>query len=147
MTLFKSCSRNFDASINMALVNGGFLHYTDMEKFLKKNLLLWNGRSDFEIISHKCSLSDPFQKVFANFLSSINMALVNGGFLPYTDMKKLQKKKRRKKWLWSSHKFRWAVQGHFGPPVYYHYYLFDWLSIIFFYVIDVSRDSTEGEKL
>ena len=33
----------------MALVNGGFLHYTDMKKFLK-NLLLRNCGSDFEII-------------------------------------------------------------------------------------------------
>ena len=33
----------------MALVNGGFLHYTDMKKFLK-NLLLRNRWSDFEII-------------------------------------------------------------------------------------------------
>ena len=32
----------------MALVNGGFLHYTDMKKFLKN--LLRNGWSDFEII-------------------------------------------------------------------------------------------------
>ena len=34
----------------MALVNGGFLHYTDMKTFLK-NLLLRNPWSDFEIIS------------------------------------------------------------------------------------------------
>ena len=33
----------------MALVNGGFLHYTEMKKFLK-NLLLRNRWSDFEII-------------------------------------------------------------------------------------------------
>ena len=33
----------------MALVNGGFLHYTDMKKFLK-NLFLRNRWSDFEII-------------------------------------------------------------------------------------------------
>ena len=33
----------------MALVNEGFLHHTDMKKFLK-NLLLRNRRSDFEII-------------------------------------------------------------------------------------------------
>ena len=33
----------------MALVNGGFLHYTDMKKFLK-NLFLRNNCSDFEII-------------------------------------------------------------------------------------------------
>ena len=33
----------------MALVKGGFLHYTDMKKFLK-NLVLRNRWSDFEII-------------------------------------------------------------------------------------------------
>ena len=51
----------------MALVNGGFLHYTDMKKFFK-NFLLRNRWSDFEIISQECSLGDPFQKLFANFL-------------------------------------------------------------------------------
>ena len=54
----------------MALVYGGFLHYTDMEKFLK-NLVLRNLWSDF----------DP----------SINTALVNGNFLHYMDMKKFLK--------------------------------------------------------
>ena len=49
MTLFKYCLRNFDLSLNMALLNWGFLHYTDMKKFLK-NLLLKNRWSDFEII-------------------------------------------------------------------------------------------------
>ena len=62
---FKNCWRNFDPSINMALVNGGFLHYRDMEKFLKN--LLRNYWSDFEIISQECSLGDPFQKLFAKF--------------------------------------------------------------------------------
>ena len=52
----------------MALVNGGFLHYMDMKKFLK-NLLLLNRWSDFEIISQECSLGDPFQRLFAKFLS------------------------------------------------------------------------------
>ena len=52
VTLFKNCMQNFDLSINMALVNGGFLHYTDMEKFLK-NLFLRNRWSDFEIISQE----------------------------------------------------------------------------------------------
>ena len=51
----------------MALVNGSFLHYMDMKKFLK-NLLLRNRWSDFEIISQECSLSDFFQK-FAKFWS------------------------------------------------------------------------------
>ena len=36
----------------MALVNGGFLKYTDMKKFLK-NLVLRNHWSDFEIISQE----------------------------------------------------------------------------------------------
>ena len=35
----------------MALVNGGFLHYTDMKKFIKN--LLRNCWSDFEIISQE----------------------------------------------------------------------------------------------
>ena len=66
MTLFKNCLRNFDWSRNMALVNGGFLHYTEMKKFLKI-LLLWNSWLDFEIISQTCSLGYPFQKLFAKF--------------------------------------------------------------------------------
>ena len=36
----------------MAPLNGGFLHYTDMKKFLK-NFVLRNHWSDFEIISQK----------------------------------------------------------------------------------------------
>ena len=36
----------------MVLVNGGFLHLTDMKKFLK-NLVLRNRWSDFEIISQE----------------------------------------------------------------------------------------------
>ena len=36
----------------MALVNGGFLLYTDMKKFLK-NFVLRNHWSDFEIISQE----------------------------------------------------------------------------------------------
>ena len=74
----------------MALVNGGFLHYRDMKKFLKK-LLLQNCWSDFEIISQECSLGDPFKKSLQNFDPSINMALVNGGFSHYRDMKKFLK--------------------------------------------------------
>ena len=89
MTLFKSCSRNFDLSINMALVNGGFLHYMDMKKFLKN--LLRNRWSDFEIISQECSLCDLFKNCSQNFYLSINMALVNGGFLHYTYITKFLK--------------------------------------------------------
>ena len=74
----------------MALVNGGFLHYMDMKKFLK-NLLLRNRWSDFEIISQECSWGNPFQKCSQNFDPSINMALVNEGFLYYMDMKKFLK--------------------------------------------------------
>ena len=53
-----------------------------------KDLLLRNCLSDFEIISQECSLGDPFQKCSQNFDLSISMALVNGGFLHSTDMKK-----------------------------------------------------------
>ena len=73
--------------------NSGY-HSNKMEFFQQffKNILLWNYWSDFEIISQECSLSDPFQKLFAKFWSVQNMALVNGGFLHYTDMKKFLKK-------------------------------------------------------
>ena len=74
----------------MALVNVGYSHYRDMKRFLKNNLLR-NCWSDFEIISQECSLGDPFQKLFAKFDLSINMALVNGGFLHYMVMKKFLK--------------------------------------------------------
>ena len=86
---FQKLLRNFDPSIKMALVNGGCLHYMDMKKFLKN--LLWNRWSDFEIISQECSLGDPFKKCSRNFDPSINMAVVNGGFLHYMDMKKFLK--------------------------------------------------------
>ena len=75
----------------MALVNGSFLHYRNMKKFLK-NLLLQNCWSDFEIISQECSLVDLFQKYSRNFDLSVNMALVNGGFSHYRDIKKFLKK-------------------------------------------------------
>ena len=52
----------------VALVNGGFLHYTEMKEFFK-NLLLWNRWSDCEIISQICSLGDPFQKLLVKFWS------------------------------------------------------------------------------
>ena len=52
----------------MALVNGGYLHYMEIKKFLRI-LLLWNGLSEFEIISQGCSLNDPFQKLFVKFWS------------------------------------------------------------------------------
>ena len=68
VTLFKNCSWNFDPSKNVALVNGGYLHYTEIKEF-SKNLLLWNRWSDFEIISQGCSLGDPFQNSFVKFWS------------------------------------------------------------------------------
>ena len=41
-----------------------------------------NRWSNFEMISRKCSLDDPFQKLFA---------LVNGGYLHYTTMREVLK--------------------------------------------------------
>ena len=53
----------------MALVNGGFLLYMDMKKKFLKNHILQNRWSGFEIISQEYSLCNPFQKLFAKFLS------------------------------------------------------------------------------
>ena len=74
----------------MALLNGGFLHYTDMKNFLK-NLLLQNRWSDFEIISLECSFGDPFQKLFAKFWSVNKHGSSDLGLLHYMDMKKFLK--------------------------------------------------------
>ena len=76
--LFKKLSTKFDP-----IKNSGF-HGNEMEFFKQffKNLL-WNRRSDFEIISQECSLGDPFQILSAKFWSVYKMALVNGGFLHY----------------------------------------------------------------
>ena len=70
----------------MAMVNGGFLHYTDMKKFYEN--LLRNCWPDFEIISQKSSSIDLSQNCSENFDSLINMTLVNGGYLHCTDRKK-----------------------------------------------------------
>ena len=77
----------------MTLVNWGFLHCMNMKYFLLRNI--W---SDFEIISQECSLGDLLQILFANFDPSVNMALVNGGFLHYTDLKKYLNNLRRNRW-------------------------------------------------
>ena len=157
----------------MALVNEGFLHYSDMKNFLKN--LLWNRWSDFKIILQKCSLGDPFQRLFAKFWSvykhgygewglfawyrleeilknllwnywsdfkklfhrnvpwvtlfkncwqnfdlSINMVLVNGGYL-YGHKEILVnsslKVTKKKKLARLSQKFRWTIQGHLSPLV------------------------------
>ena len=52
-----------------SIKNSGY-HGNEIEffkQFLKS--LLWNRWSDFEIISHECSLGDPFQKLIAKFWS------------------------------------------------------------------------------
>ena len=66
VTFFKSCSQNFDPSINMSLVNEGFLHYTDIKKFLNRSsspkplVRFWNNLQ-------KCYSSDLSQKLLAKF--------------------------------------------------------------------------------
>ena len=67
-----------------------FLQSRDMKKFLKN--LLRNWRSDFEIISQECSLSDPSQKVLVKFWSIVKHGSSERGlFSLYMDMKKLLK--------------------------------------------------------
>ena len=70
----------------MALVNEGYLHYREMKKFLKI-LLLRHVWSDFEMISQKGSLDDPFQKLL--FVKKHGSG--DRGYLHRTDMKKLLK--------------------------------------------------------
>ena len=54
-----------------------------------KNLLLWNRWSDFELISQDIPWVTLFKNCSWNFDMSINMALVNGGYLHCRDMKKI----------------------------------------------------------
>ena len=61
-----------------------------MKKFLKI-LLLRHVWSDFEMISQKGSLDDPFQKLLAKFLSFKKHGSGDTGYLHRTDMKKLLK--------------------------------------------------------
>ena len=62
----------------------------DMKKFLK-NPILRNCWSDFDIISQEYFWVTLFKKCARNFDPPINMALVNGGFSHYRDMKKFLK--------------------------------------------------------
>ena len=93
-------------------MNGGYFHYTDMNKFLKN---LWNYWSDFEIMSKKCSLSDPFQKLFAKFWSVNKHGISEWGLLALYEHKEIlvnsSLKVTKKNWLRSSQKFRWAIQA------------------------------------
>ena len=75
----------------MAVVNGSFLHYMAMKKFLK-NLLLRNWWSEFEIISQECSLGDPFQKLFVKFLSVHKHGCGEWGLLALYGLEEILKK-------------------------------------------------------
>ena len=66
---------------------GGLFAFYGLKEILKI-FLLRNCWSEFGIILQNCSLDDPRQKCLQNFDPSINMAVVNGGFLHYTDIKK-----------------------------------------------------------
>ena len=89
-TSLLSIEKHADLSVNMALVNRGFLHYRDMKKFLK-NLLLRNCWSDFELFHRNVLWVTHYKNCSKNFDLPKNVALVNGGFLHYMDMKKFLK--------------------------------------------------------
>ena len=80
----------------MALVNGDFLHHTNMKKFLKIY-----SETTGQILKY-LHRNVPWVTLFKNcsqiFDPSINMALVNGGFLHCTDIKKFLKNLLRKRW-------------------------------------------------
>ena len=69
-------------------------HGNEIEFFKQffKNLLLWNRWSDFEIISQKCSLCDPFQNLFAKFWSIHKHSSCEWGLLALYGHKEVLKK-------------------------------------------------------
>ena len=73
VTLIKNCLRILNPSKNMALANGGYLHYTDIRKFLDI-LLFRNGMPDFEMI-----LWWPFSKIVREILICIQTWLWGRG--------------------------------------------------------------------
>ena len=75
----------------MALVNGGFLHYIDMKKFLKNFFFPKTACQILKKFHRNAPWVTLFKNCSRNFDQSINMALVNGGFLHYRDMKKFLK--------------------------------------------------------
>ena len=86
--VLKNCLQNIDLSINMALVSGDYLHYTDMKKFSK----LFFSETSGQLLkdSHRNVLRVTFFKSFQrNSNQSIKMALMNGGY--YTNMWKFLK--------------------------------------------------------
>ena len=75
----------------MALVNGGFLHYRDMKKLLKKIFFSETAGQILKKFHRNVPWVTLFKNRSQNFDLSINMALVNGDFLHYMDMKKFLK--------------------------------------------------------
>ena len=95
-TFFKICVRNFDRSRNMALVNGGYLLSTEIKELLKI-LLFWNCWSDFERTFTGDLLKIAWQNI--DFVSVFQYLRKKKGYGPQ--------------------KFRWAIQGHLGPLVFF----------------------------
>ena len=79
----------------MALVDGGFLHYTDMKKFIKN--LLRNCWSDLKYFHRNVLWVILFKKCSGNFDSSLNMALVNGSFFALYRHEEILKKSSSQK--------------------------------------------------
>ena len=80
--LFKNCSQNLIPSKTVVAIATKWIFFKQF--FI--NFLLWNRWSDFEIISRECFQVTQFKNCSQSFDPSINMALVNGSFLHYTDI-------------------------------------------------------------
>ena len=98
VTLFENCWPNFDLSIDVALVNGGFLHSTDLKKLLKKSFFSETPGPFLKLFNRNVPWVTLFNSCSRSINLSINMALVNGGFLHYTAMKKFLKNLLRNRW-------------------------------------------------
>ena len=57
VTLFRNCLRNYDPSINMVLVNGGYLHCTDKEILVNSSLKAT--KKKLARVISKIQVSDP----------------------------------------------------------------------------------------
>ena len=114
---FENLFVNFDQSRNMALVDGGYLLLYRNEEFLK----ILPFETDGQI--SKWTLQVTFWKLLSKIINLVSIP---------------QKKNR----LWLSQKFRWAIQGHLGPLVFY-IYLIDYIYIyIYMYTKPQNKTGT-----
>ena len=83
----------------MALMNGGFLHYMDIRKFLKEIFFSETAGQILKYFHRNVPWVTLFKNCSRNFDPSINMALVNGFFFALYGHKEIFKKSSSPKTL------------------------------------------------